>query len=1099
MINLYTVMYRKVLKILIIGFGLFFIANKATSQKIIPEYYDGDSIIRTGIQYYDEGKYEKALAEFDKIFKTDPQYYLSKYESILTLSAMELPDQMHDALEEWYQSGTIQEVPEAAILYGNSLVSKKKFDEANVVFEKCKKTMPESPILMYNIALMHYNKDEKAKCIDYLKKTILLNPNHVTAHYLLGVVCLEEGKIAHGALALLGYLALDPTGQYAEDAVQQLNVKMSQNYINNESKVMFPAGVDDFAELESLLRDQLPLNPKYKLKVSIDEIFTRHLQAIFEYSAIHDIKDGFFEKNYVSWLKDIASKNMIEPATYYLIQNFKEKLGKPLASKEKEINQFTENWVNTSLWQLMAKRKQLHYGKEQEVVIFLENGHPSLIGQVVNGKYEGEFRMVDKHYKPKGDLFFKNDKLNGKQIYYQDNGKILEETPFVDGKKTGVRTAYFENGAKSVMETYKDNAYDGPFTTYYPNGAINCEGSYTNDILNGSYNCRHMDGSKRLESTFVNDKLNGSHKMYNPSGDLISSFEYINGDLTGAGWEYLDGKALVSSGNYKNGKADGPVKVFWANQTLKNQSNYENGKIKSYEEYFVNGKPSEIRTYNTKEELESISYFDINGDKNYEEKYASGEFKSGYQYQKGNPKPVEIKKSDFAVKYADGTLSHKGKFVNDMMSGKWLYHHYNGNPSFEFNYIKGITEGVRKTFDKSGKLTNETIMKQNKANGLNKIYENGYISQVSYYINDQHTGPYKVFRRDSTVKYEGYLINNENHYDFFNYYNDNRPISVSRYIDNVVYQTKYFDKNGQVSRLDSFLHLNGEFSRTSSQGLMTYIENYKNGVKSGKYITKESGNVIINELNYLNDQLHGKCTFYNQSETLANESTYYNGKPHGLSKYYDMNGVLRTTSQFIYGEEFGTTTRYYQNGKPVYTYESAADMKHGEYVFYNIEGNPVASLGYNQDYVEYYKVIDKSTGALGSPMPLAKNASMTIESKYPDGKEAFTLQVDKSIWNNILKIIDKSGNQNYYCEYKDGKINGIRKEFYPGGKPYKIERFSFGDYHGDQEFYDGEGRLLYSAQYKNDEIHGELKIYKNGKLIKTKVYDSDELTSIKNH
>ena len=1079
--------------------GLLGIVTHGNSQSTYPETYDGDSLLQSGSKHYDLGAYDKALADFDKIFKTDPQFYLAKYERMLTLTAMNLADQAHDELEEWYHSEYAFEVPEAMILYANSLTKMKKFDEAQKVFDQCIKVTPDSPILLYNIALMHYNKEDNAKCIEYLKKTLHLNPNHGVAHYFLGLVCLEEGKIVPGALALLGYLALVPAGEYAEDAVTKLNVKMSQSYLKNDSKVTFPADGDDFAELESILRDQLPLHPKYKLKCSVDEIFTRHAQAIFEYVGSHTIRNGFFEKTYLPWMKEVQAKNLTESATYYLIQIFKEQMKKSMASKQKEIDQFSNTFIANDFWPLFSTRRKLHFGKEQDVLVFIKEGHPNLFGTVINGKYEGRFKMVDKHGRTTGDLNFKDDMLEGKQVYFQQNGRISEETEYVKGLKNGVRTVYFENGQKSLTETYKDDAFDGPFITFYPNGSKNCEGSYVKSQLSGSYNCHHMDGSKRLECTFAHDKLHGSYKMYNPGGELVSSFEYINGELTGQGLEYHDGKTLISSGNYTNGKVTGAIKTFWENQTLKNQSLYENGKIKSYEEYFANGKLSETRSFNSKEELESVVYFDINGEKYYEEKYSSGNFKAGFQYLKDNPKPLEIKKSDFVVKYPGNITSHSGKFANDQMNGKWVYNYFNGNLSYELDYVKNQAEGLKKSYEKSGKLTTLTTMKQNKADGLNRIYENGSLTQVSYYKDDAQTGPYKVFRRDSSVRFEGYLIDNNNQYTLFNYSNSNRLMSASKYIDNIIYQTTSYDKDGTITKVDSFLHLNGTITKKSAYGMLTFIDNYKNGIKNGKSITKDAENIPVNEFNYINNELHGKCLYYNQTGTLSNESTFYHGKLHGESKYYDLSGTLRTVASYIYGVEYGTSSRYYQNGKPLYKYDAAADIKNGEYTFFNLDGHEVAALGYNMDYIEYYKVIDKSSGKLGSPVPVKRDASVSIESNYPDGKEAFRLQVDRSIWNKTLKITDKNGNSNYLCDYTDGKINGLRKEYYINGKPYKVERFAMGEYHGDQEFYDQSGNLTYSAKYKNDQMHGELKVYKNGKLVKTKTYDTDELTEIQNH
>ena len=205
------------------------------SQSTYPEIYDGDSIIQVGISFYDNEEYDKALAEFDKIFITDPQSGLAQYEKMLTLTAMEKIHRVRSELETLYKSENAFEFPEAMILFGSILSNQKEFELSAKVLDETFKVIPQSPMLLYNIGLLHFRRDDKEKCIEYLKKTITLNPNHTSAHYLLGLVCLEEGKIVQGGLALLGYLMLAPTGEYAADAVQKLNVKMSQNYLE-ESK-----------------------------------------------------------------------------------------------------------------------------------------------------------------------------------------------------------------------------------------------------------------------------------------------------------------------------------------------------------------------------------------------------------------------------------------------------------------------------------------------------------------------------------------------------------------------------------------------------------------------------------------------------------------------------------------------------------------------------------------------------------------------------------------------------------------------------------------------------------------------------------------------
>ena len=89
------------------------------------------------------------------------------------------------------------------------------------------------------------------------------------------------------------FLAKEPTGESAVKAVLSLNKNLSKEYLETP-KLKYSDGGDDFSELETILRNQLPLNKKYKLKSEIDDVVTRQVQAIIEYATTHTVKNGFF-------------------------------------------------------------------------------------------------------------------------------------------------------------------------------------------------------------------------------------------------------------------------------------------------------------------------------------------------------------------------------------------------------------------------------------------------------------------------------------------------------------------------------------------------------------------------------------------------------------------------------------------------------------------------------------------------------------------------------------------------------------------------------------------------------------------------------------
>ena len=109
----------------------------------------------------------------------------------------------------------------------------------------------------------------------------------------MGSIALENGNIVEGSLALLSYLAIAPTGKFAQEAVLKLNNKFGENYLT-KGKVVFSTSGDNFEELETILRNQLPLRKAYKLKTEIDDVIMRQMQAVMEYSLEHKMDNGFF-------------------------------------------------------------------------------------------------------------------------------------------------------------------------------------------------------------------------------------------------------------------------------------------------------------------------------------------------------------------------------------------------------------------------------------------------------------------------------------------------------------------------------------------------------------------------------------------------------------------------------------------------------------------------------------------------------------------------------------------------------------------------------------------------------------------------------------
>lgn len=116
---------------------------------------------------------------------------------------------------------------------------------------------------------------------------------------------------------------------------------------------------------------------------------------------------------------------------------------------------------------------------------------------------------------------------------------------------------------------------------------------------------------------------------------------------------------------------------------------------------------------------------------------------------------------------------------------------------------------------------------------------------------------------------------------------------------------------------------------------------------------------------------------------------------------------------------------------------------------------------------------DKITGCVGKEY-YYNNGQLEIESETPfkNGKE-----------NGIEKEYYKNGRLKRETPHTDGKANGIEKKYYENGRLKGETPYTDGKLNGVVKEYYETGELLREAPYKNGEHDGVAKIYdKNGQL-----------------
>ena len=184
-----------------------------------------------------------------------------------------------------------------------------------------------------------------------------------------------------------------------------------------------------------------------------------------------------------------------------------------------------------------------------------ENGNILYDGCFIDGKPVGEF----KRYYQNGDLISilihnRSDDSVG-AIFYHPGGFIAAKGIYIEQMKTGIWKFYsgkFED-CLICRENYIDNSKEGLSIKYHWNGNIAEEINYKNNIKTGPWKQYFTNGTLCLLSSHLTGKLNGSFQSFHPDGK----------------------KEIV--GFYKNDVRDGKWKFYNADGTESKTLIYHNG------------------------------------------------------------------------------------------------------------------------------------------------------------------------------------------------------------------------------------------------------------------------------------------------------------------------------------------------------------------------------------------------------------------------------------------------------------------------------------------------------------------------------------------
>ena len=161
-----------------------------------------------------------------------------------------------------------------------------------------------------------------------------------------------------------------------------------------------------------------------------------------------------------------------------------------------------------------------------------------------NGKYEGEYTEHwaegDKAIKTKGQ--YENGKKTGLWEYGNKYGNKEKEETFANDKLEGKQT-YYDGKDVSKYYYYKNDVKDGEYAIYRSNNVLLEKGTYVNNRVEGLRTYYYPNGKPKTEDIIPhNPKGERIEREYSQTGAILLERRYENGLQVGEKQYSEDGK-----------------------------------------------------------------------------------------------------------------------------------------------------------------------------------------------------------------------------------------------------------------------------------------------------------------------------------------------------------------------------------------------------------------------------------------------------------------------------------------------------------------------------------------------------------------------------
>jgi antitoxin component YwqK of YwqJK toxin-antitoxin module len=144
--------------------------------------------------------------------------------------------------------------------------------------------------------------------------------------------------------------------------------------------------------------------------------------------------------------------------------------------------------------------------------------------------------------------------------FYTDKGMTVEYSYNADSVRDGKWSSYFANGKLYEQGNFVNGVKDGIERVFYDsNGKVQSEVPYVAGKMHGKRVTRYEDGRLWAEVTYRDDLRNGLARSFYPTGAPQKLENYLNGKKEGAQYEFLEDGGVAVRAEFVQGIEHGNV------------------------------------------------------------------------------------------------------------------------------------------------------------------------------------------------------------------------------------------------------------------------------------------------------------------------------------------------------------------------------------------------------------------------------------------------------------------------------------------------------------------------------------------------------------